>query len=529
MAYHLSGYPRSRTNLIKAFHKAMPIVWPIARTRPAAPSAVANQTTKEASPKESRPSGLFQVYIKIVIGLGFIAVLYALLNLPEDRLGLVLFSALAAIAELSNVELFSNSRSRVSVSYIIAISSILLFGPFAGSLTHMTSGIMTAITTSFKSQRPKKGRAPWLQRMAFNTGMFVIATALAGWVFVSTGGEVGHVWQLRNLLPLTLAATVNVLANIFILIGVITLQTGRSPLRIWEEDFSWSVPISVIGSIVGSGVLASAYDMFSVAGVAVFMLPILATSYSFRLYVANTKVYVDKLQDMNRSLGEVNLSLMETLGAVIDAYDVYTYGHSNQVALYAGAIAEKMNIPPDEQAIIVKAALVHDLGKVGILDSIVSKPEKLTDEEYNILRRHPLIGAQILGRTKGLQEVVPLVKYHHEHWDGGGYPTGLKGEAIPIGARILGLADALDAMLSDRPYRPTRSLNAVMEEIERYSGKQFDPKVAAAFFAVVREKGSDFFKNSAAIVDSKILVNPNDSSDRSARYLKNDGSITGTR
>jgi HD-GYP domain-containing protein (c-di-GMP phosphodiesterase class II) len=154
------------------------------------------------------------------------------------------------------------------------------------------------------------------------------------------------------------------------------------------------------------------------------------------------------------------------------------------------------------------------------MDTIFSKEGPLTDEECNFVRRHPIIGAEILGRTKGLQELVPMVRHHHERWDGGGYPDGLEGEEIPLGARILALADALDALCSDRPYRRTRSLKEVMEEIIECSGAQFDPNVVKAFLAVAEERDRDFFKNSAVTVDKVLRKNGVANVSKDLRYLK---------
>ena len=457
-------------------------------------------------------------YTTAISALGAVIVLLALANLPEDWLGLILFIGLAALAELFSVQLFASSRSYVSVSSIIAMATILVFGPLAGTLAHMVSGMMTALT-GIRHEVPKEERASWLQRSAFNAGMLVIAAALAGWVYVLAGGTPGAVLQLSNILPLVGAATADTVVNVAILIGVLVLQTRRRPLEIWKRDFQWATPIAILGGIVGGGVLALAYEMFNVIGVAVFFLPVLTTSYSFRLYVDNMKGYVDQLEEVNLTLEKGNLELLETLGAVIDAYDVYTYGHSTQVAVYAGAIAEKMNLPPEEKAVVVRAALVHDIGKVGIVDTITSKMGMLTDEEYNVMRRHPVIGAQIVGQMKGLQEFTSLVRHHHEHWDGSGYPDGLEGHEIPLGARILALADALDAMLSDRPYRSTRSFREVMQEVTQSSGKQFDPDVVAAFFAMAEEKDRYFFVNSAATVDRSVQVTRVANAGEDVRYF----------
>ncbi|MBC8248840.1 MAG: HD domain-containing protein [Anaerolineales bacterium] len=226
----------------------------------------------------------------------------------------------------------------------------------------------------------------------------------------------------------------------------------------------------------------------------------------FRYYLCKLGFYVNQIEEANLILKEENqefLELLETMSAVIDVYDVYTYGQSAQVAEYAAAIAEKMNLSPEEQAVVARAALVYDIGKVGISDSTSAELGILTDEEHNGMERYPVIGAQMVAQ-KGLQELVPLVRHQHERWDGSGYPDGLKGEEIPVGARILALADTLDAMFSDHPYGSTRSFREAMAEVARSSGKQFDPDVVAAFLAVAKEKAGNFFVDSAATVDRSI-------------------------
>jgi putative nucleotidyltransferase with HDIG domain len=230
--------------------------------------------------------------------------------------------------------------------------------------------------------------------------------------------------------------------------------------------------------------------------------------------------YVNQLEEANINLEKSNLGLLETIGAIIDADDTYTYGHSTQVASYVAAICEKMALPSKQQEIIVKAALVHDIGKVGVMDTIVSKPSALTDDERNIMKRHPNIGAEILERMEGFLDLVPIVRHHHERWDGKGYPDGLQGDEIPLGARIMAVADTADAMLSDRPYRPTRSLKEVSVEIQRLSGTQFDPQVAEAFIKLLKDKERGFFKNSAATVDQKLRVSEAKKIGIDNRYLK---------
>lgn len=470
---------------------------------------------------KKEPSRWLPIYTGGIAVMGAIFLLVAFIQMPEDWLGLLVFSILAALVELINTEMYTSSRSRVSVSSVIGISAIMLFGPLAGAIVHLFNGVMTGVTTSLRSRDRKveRRRVSALRRATFNTGMFISSASVAGVVYYLVGGESGHVMQVSNLIPLLVAATVDVLMNLGLLIGVITLQTGRPIAELWNEDFQWAAPIAIAGNIFGA-VLALAYEMFNYLGLAVFMLPILATNYSFRLYVANSRIYIEKLQKMNEELDEINLGLLETLGAVIDAYDMFTYGHSTQVAVYAAALADKLNLAPDEKSIIVKAALVHDLGKVAVMESIISKPGALTDEEFNQIKRHPEIGARIVSRMKGFKDLVDLVKHHHERWDGKGYPDGLAGEEIVIGARILALADALDAMFSTRSYRPPRSYQEILAEVARCSGTQFDPKVARAFFAVAEEKGRNFFINSAINVDQELHDGNLDDLGKIDRYLK---------
>lgn len=460
-----------------------------------------------AAPKKlAQGARLADLYATVVALSGTIIFVLAVTNLPQDRWGLLIFAASAAVAELGSVELFSSSRSSVSVASIISVASMLLMGPWGAVCVALVSSITGVIHTRLQNRQQLSQQAAWWRRLAFNSGMFVITTAAGGFVYVLTGGRPGEVALLSNVLPLLLAVTADTLLNVALLIGMIALQTKQAPRTIWQQDFQWSVPISIIGGVIGGGALALACSMFALLGFGVFLLPVLMTSYSFRLYVKNTSGYVEQLEDANRNLDETNLGLLETLGVIIDADDSYTYGHSAQVSIYAEAIAEQLGLSAQERGLIVKAALVHDIGKIGVMDSIVSKQGPLTVEEYNLMKRHPVIGAEIIGRMKGFQDLVPIVRHHHERWDGTGYPDGLVGSAIPLGARVLTVADAVDAMCSDRPYRPQKDLRAVIEEIERCSDKQFDPAVVKAFLAVAASREPSFFRNSASAVDRTQLL-----------------------
>lgn len=178
---------------------------------------------------------------------------------------------------------------------------------------------------------------------------------------------------------------------------------------------------------------------------------------------------------------------VQTLSRAIDAKDAYTWEHADRSRRYARSIAQEMNLPEIMAKNIEYAALLHDVGKIGIEESILGKPGKLTDEEKESVRKHPTIGKKLLAPISLLAPVVPMILYHHEWYNGQGYLEGLKGEEIPIGARIVALIDAWDAMTSDRPYRKALSREAATEEINKSSGTQFDPKVVEAFLRVLEK------------------------------------------
>jgi len=179
------------------------------------------------------------------------------------------------------------------------------------------------------------------------------------------------------------------------------------------------------------------------------------------------------------------LSIIYALAATVDAKDSYTYGHSRKVSEYSVALSEKLNMPQDKVNNIRAASLLHDIGKVGVPDSILNKKEPLTDEEWNPIKGHPKLGVEILRHVIDLANCLPAILHHHEHYDGSGYPAGLKGEKIPLEARVLSVADAYDAMTSPRPYREQLSMEEAVKEIKRCSGTQFDPKVVELFCNII--------------------------------------------
>ncbi|NIA20104.1 MAG: HD domain-containing protein, partial [Xanthomonadaceae bacterium] len=159
----------------------------------------------------------------------------------------------------------------------------------------------------------------------------------------------------------------------------------------------------------------------------------------------------------------------------------YTHGHSQQVTRYAEVLAKGLQLDPQQINLLLQAAMLHDIGKIGISETILNKPAKLTEEEYLIVKKHPITGKHILAPITSLAAIVPVVYHHHERWDGAGYPDGLKGEKIPLLARILTVADAFDAMTSSRAYRQEMDSSGAFQELELHAGSQFDPELVEVF------------------------------------------------
>jgi len=209
------------------------------------------------------------------------------------------------------------------------------------------------------------------------------------------------------------------------------------------------------------------------------------------LVTARTQQWKTALADLERSY-DITL---EALGDALDLKDAETEGHSKRVTTYTIAIAKRMGLPREQISIIARGAFLHDIGKMAIPDQILLKPEKLSEKETEIMREHSYSGYKMLSKIPFLTEAAEIVYAHQEWHDGSGYPRGLKGDDIPLGARIFAIADTLDAITSDRPYRPAQTLEAARKEIEKWSGRQFDPAIVKVFLEMPDSIWEDLRRN----------------------------------
>jgi putative nucleotidyltransferase with HDIG domain len=294
------------------------------------------------------------------------------------------------------------------------------------------------------------------------------------------------------------------LVNMGLMSLALALEGHERWWRVFRERFAWLLPHYVAYGFIG-GVIAIGYQSVELYALAVFALPLLLMRKTQEAYLAHTQRSAQKLREAaetiqnqnvsleqaNRLLKERSTAAMESLSATVDARDSYTAGHSRRVQQLALAVGRELGLSHAELEVLGHAALFHDIGKLAIPDSILLKPASLTPDEWSLMQRHADEGARIIDRLGFLNDAVPAIRHHHERWDGTGYPERLKGEEIPLGARIIHVADALDSMLTTRIYRAARPAAEALGELRRAAGTQFCPRTVAALDRILPVEGPD--------------------------------------
>ncbi len=402
----------------------------------------------------------------------------------DDWPGIALVVGMTLLSEWLAVRLYFDGH--VSVGFVIGVFSVLSFGP-PGAALAATAAALSAYWFTERSRT----------KLAFNFGLHNVGALAAAAALRVSGMHAGVDDVVGALGSGALAAAVLFTISSVTVSIVMTLSGDRSLRATYRANFAWLFPHFIALGLVGGGI-ALAYSRLGIAGVIVLSLPLLLSRYSIKQVLDKTRDNVLQLErsndELKRSYMEIRsmsdeleqayTGTLESLVAALDVRDQETRGHSARVATHSLDIARLLDIKDEhELAIIYRGALMHDVGKIGVPDAILLKPARLTDEEWEFMRRHPAMGYRILAQVPYLRPTAKIVLAHHERWDGDGYPRRLKAEDIPLGARIFAICDTYDAIISDRPYRHGQSPDAAMEEILRCAGTQFDPKVVEAFEA----------------------------------------------
>jgi diguanylate cyclase (GGDEF)-like protein/putative nucleotidyltransferase with HDIG domain len=313
-------------------------------------------------------------------------------------------------------------------------------------------------------------------KVIFNVfSMMAVATALC----YMTYHRLEPAFSQYKPILLAVAALVFFLANTLPIALVISLTEKKSASAIWANCYFWSFPYYLVGAAVVG--LIGIVNQLSGWQTSLLILPVIYWVYrSYRQYLGRLQAEKERVEIEKRHVEEIaalNMRTIEALALAIEAKDHTTHRHLQRVRTYAVEMVKAMQLPDDVMEAVRAAALLHDIGKLAVPEHIINKPGRLTPEEFEKMKVHPLVGAEILERVAFPYPVAPIVRSHHERWDGTGYPDGLKGEEIPIGARILAVIDCLDALASDRQYRPALPLDKAMGAVQEKAGTWFDPKV----------------------------------------------------
>lgn len=402
---------------------------------------------------------------------------YQLVTTPISNRWLIL-AALTLLTGSFNVKV-SSINAYISVSEAFVFASILLFGTPAGTATVVLECLVILLWMK------REGRL--LHRVLFNMAAPSVAVWMAGTAFYLLSGIQPYSEAFTPLptlfLPLLAFTALYFLLNSWLVAIAVGLESGRSSTRIWLNNFAW-LSVNYFSGASLAALIVTYTKQLDLSSLAV-IVPLLVVSYlTFRTAMGRAEDSYSHLSELNR----LYLSTIETLAMAIDAKDQITHGHIRRVQAYAVGLAKAIGVS-DETLLkaIEAAALLHDMGKLAVPEHILNKPGKLTAAEFEKMKLHASFGADMLSAINFPYPVVPIVRHHHENWNGTGYPIGLKGTDIPIGARILSVVDCFDALTSDRPYRPRLSDEAAISILMERRGAMYDPLVVDTFIRVHRD------------------------------------------
>ena len=400
-----------------------------------------------------------KMFVGLIVTAGTSVLLYGAVHQTSKNIAeFICYLGIGILASRMKVNL-PGITGTMSVNFLFVLLGIL-------ELSFSETLILGCVSILVQSLYPDRPNA---LQVTFNVCAGAFSTAVAYWVYHLT--IFSHVIGSQALM-LGLAACTYFVANTGSIATVISLTEGKKLKTIVVECYFWSFPYYLVGAGIAGAI--GWFNRTFYWETSLLLVPAIYVIYrSYRLYLG-------KLDDEKRHVEEMaslHLRTIEALALAIEAKDQTTHDHLQRVRVYAVEVAKELGVTPDEMQAVHAAALLHDIGKLAVPEHIISKPGRLTLEEFEKMKIHPVVGAEILERVRFPYPVVPIVRAHHEKWDGTGYPAGLKGAEIPIGARILSAVDYLDALASDRQYRRALPLEEVMQRLGAESGKSFDPKV----------------------------------------------------
>jgi diguanylate cyclase (GGDEF)-like protein/putative nucleotidyltransferase with HDIG domain len=411
-----------------------------------------------------------KLFVGITVSLGIAVLCSALLHWQSaDLARFVCYLAVSVLASSLKVQL-PGIDGTMSVNFLFILLGVMELSLPETLVIGCTATLVQSVWHARNRLDPVK--------VFFNVfGMMANACAFC---YVSYHWLDGRMGSNKPIL-LMVAALVFFLANTLPISIVIALTENKSSRKVWSECYFWSFPYYLVGAAVVG--LVGIINQRAGWQTSLLVLPVIYWVYrSYRLYLGRLEAEKERVEVEKRHVEQIaslNMRTIEALALAIEAKDHTTHTHLQRVRTYAVEIAKEIGLSSDEIEALRAAALLHDIGKLAVPEHIINKPGRLTPEEFEKMKVHPLVGAEILDRVAFPYPVAPIVRSHHERWDGSGYPAGLVGEEIPIGARILSVVDCLDALASDRQYRQAVPLDQAMRTVKERAGTWFDPKIVA--------------------------------------------------
>jgi hypothetical protein len=390
-------------------------------------------------------------------------------DLPVGGEWALLAALVACVLVFDAVDLDLFERGSFSPATVAPVALAVALGPIGPLVAEATA-------TLARSVRDKSAL-----RVAFDFGALSLCGVLAAFAGALVPG--GGAWTLAACL---LAGVTYYTVNALLLVGVWVLDEGVDPLHAWRERLAWAAPHYLAYGLL-AGLLLLAHRVAGLYVFAIAGMPLAILWLGQKQYLDRTRKGVEELRTSHaelerahEALRRASIATVASLARTIEAKDSYTSGHTERVAEYAVALGRELGLPDHELEAVALGGVIHDVGKVGVRDQVLLKPGRLDDAEWAEMREHPVISSYILDGLELPQAAKDIARHHHERFDGGGYPDGLAGEGIPLAARILAVADTLDAMTTTRPYRDGLSFTAALAEIRRHVGTQFCPRVVGA-------------------------------------------------
>jgi putative nucleotidyltransferase with HDIG domain len=410
----------------------------------------------------NKNNSILITYIFIIFFFGLSLASYLIYRFNNiSILGAVLFGILIFLADNFSVPL--PKTGFVSVNFGISLAALIIFGPATAIIVTLISSI---------SIRDILKKEPYYKHI-FNCGQYLISISISSWIFeILFDRNASNAFIAKNIGIIFMAALVFFILNTFLTASVISLSKKIKIINVWIFNFAWLLPFHIF-LVVMSVAISFLYNLYGPFTLMLTMMPLIIAQYTYMLRTNERKALLNSIMHIVK---------------IVEAKDIYTAGHSVRVAEYSEKIARKVRLNEYDIEMLKNLANLHDIGKIQVDLSVLNKTDILTSEDWNEIKKHPIVGYEIVKEITFLKDNANAVLYHHEREDGLGYPFGIDGKQIPYYAKIISIADSYDAMTTDRPYRKALTPAEALLEIKKNKGRQFDSSLCDKMIEVLNEE-----------------------------------------